>query len=77
MFEKVNAIAAWMNKIVDRAEYYFKVVKWFFDALRKVSEILSSFPRYNPPADANAQSQNSGSERSGSDALSNGESVQK
>lgn len=61
MQESLNKISAWLNKVVDRVDYYLKVVKWFFNALKAISDILASFPKYTP--DETVAGKNEGDER--------------
>lgn len=75
MWDQLNKISTWIDGVVSRVDYYLKVVKWFFNALKTVSDILNTFPR--PAADETTKSKNNSDERSGAIPESNGDGTTK
>lgn len=44
-FQKISAIAAKIERLVNNAAYVFEIVTWGLNALRQLSGILASFPK--------------------------------
>lgn len=70
MWDQLSKVSAWIDGVVSRVDYYLKIVKWFFNALKTVSDILSTFPRDN--AHEADKSKNNSDERSGAISEGNG-----
>ena len=70
MWDQLNKVSQWIDGVVSRVDYYLKVVKWFFNALKTVSDILSTFPRNT--ADESTKSKDNSDQRSGSLPEGNG-----
>lgn len=75
MWDQLNKISTWIDGVVSRVDYYLKVVKWFFNALKTVSDILNTFPRNT--ADETAKGKDTSDQRAGSAAEGNGSSSEK
>ena len=70
MWDQLNKVSQWIDGVVSRVDYYLKVVKWFFNALKSISDILASFPRNT--ADENSTGKNQSDQRSGTVSDGNG-----